>query len=434
MKTLPHSPESEAALLGSLIIEPKLLGDAHSRVKPEMFYDEPNKLIYQALLKCYMKSAGQAIDLVLVRNELTSIGKLETVGGVAYLKKLAESVPSSANWYYYAKIVKTHANERTMIASAERLIERLYDPQESEKDKVDAFEQALLETRPGTHHDITLVGSDITSRLMVFEQRTKKQELPGISTGFRKIDECFGGWQNGRLYIIGARPSMGKSSLIQNSLESAATDGIPSLVFSLEAAKYVWQDRMLGSQSKVSSDQIRLGALGTKNWEALYSAAGAISDMPIYLADVPDLTPAKILTDTITYKQRYGIKLVAIDYLQLMSSGKKFNNREGEVASISRDLKLLARQVDLPVIVLSQLSRRCEERADKRPISSDLRESGSLEQDADGIMLIYRDDFYTQTKNPTNITEVLITKNKDGMVGKVELIADLKCFRFENKV
>jgi replicative DNA helicase len=435
MRVLPHSPEDEAALLGSLILEPSLLGDVYSKVKPEMFFDDANQAIYSAMLRCYMKSAGQAVDLVLVRGELKSVGKLDEVGGVEYLKRLAESAPSSANWFYYAQKVITKSSERVMISSATKLLERLYDPTIDERAKVGAFEQALLEISPDSHSEITHISEGLIDLIGEIEKRQENKAFSGgISTGFTEIDDYIGGLRPGNLYILGARPAMGKSALAQNMAESASAEGNACLVFSLEMAKVQWQERLISSQAKVSSNKLLHGALGSEDWANVVNAAGTISTMPIYLADVPELTPAKILTDSIRYRHRHNIKVIFVDYMQLMTSGQRHGNREAEIAYISRSMKLLARKLNLPVVVLCQLSRKCEERTDKRPLLSDLRESGSIEQDADVVILLYRDDYYTKPMIPTNITEAIIAKVRGCPTGTVKLKTALEFFRFENAI
>jgi replicative DNA helicase len=435
MKTLPHSLEAEAALLGSLILDPALLGDAHAKVKPEMLYLEQHSVIYSAMLRQYMKSAGKAVDIVLVRDELKAVNKLEMIGGVEYLRKLAESVPSSANWSYYAQIVITKSSERTMITSAEKLLERLYDPTIDERTKIGAFEQALLEISPDSHNEITHIGDGLINLISEIEKRQENKAFTGgISTGFAEIDDYIGGLRPGNLYIIGARPAMGKSALAQNMAESASAEGHACLVFSLEMAKVQWQERLISSQAKVSSNKLLHGALGASDWTNVVNAASAISSMPIYLADVPELTPAKILTDSIRYRHRHNIKVIFVDYMQLMTSGQRHGNREAEIAYISRSMKLLARKLNLPVVVLCQLSRKCEERTDKRPMLSDLRESGSIEQDADVVILLYRDDYYTKPITPTNVTEAIIAKVRGCPTGVVKLRTALEFFRFENAI
>lgn len=432
-QSLPHNLEAEAAVVGSLMIEPRLIAEVSGWLKPDMFYHYNLKTIYEAQIALFLKHAGEAVDIVLLRDELKKRNLLDEVGGVEYLKRVAESVPSSANCHYYANLVKDKAGLRTVICEIENLKSKISTPDMTAEIAVSAFEETLLKISPDCQQDITAIGDGMVDKINDIEKRSSDKSFTGISTGFHELDDFIGGLRNGCLYIVAGRPSSGKSTLCQNMMEANAQDGQPPLVFSLEASKEVWQERMLCSQAKVASHKMLFGALDKEDWQQVMTAAGSLSTLPIYIADIPELTPSRIMTDTIRYKHRHNIKVIYVDYLQLMSSGIKHGNREAEVAYISRQLKLLARKLNIPVVMLCQLSRKVEERSDKRPILSDLRESGSLEQDADVVLMLYREDYYTKPLVPTHVTEVIIAKTKNGMTGTVKLTDDLQYFRFENR-
>jgi len=423
-KIPPHDLEAEQAVIGSMLTDKDSVISAIEVLKEEDFYREDNRLIYKAVLNLYNRA--EPIDIITLKSELSSMGKLDAVGGLEYLAELPERVPTTANVDKYIKIVEEKSTLRTLIRTANELITLGYDPTQEVDDIMDSAEKKIFNVmQKKNQKGYTAMKEILIESLAQLEELyNRKQHITGVPTGFRDLDYKLAGLHNSELILIAARPAMGKSAFALNIASNAAIRSkIPVVVFSLEMAKEQMGNRILASEAMVDSSKIQTGKLEDEDWGKLAAATGELSDAPIYIDDTPGISIMEIRAKCRKLKLEQNIGLVVIDYLQLVQgTGKRGASREQEISEISRSLKILAKEINVPVIALSQLSRAPEQRPDHRPMLSDLRESGAIEQDADIVMFLYRDDYYNEDSEKKNIAEVILAKHRSGSTGTVELL------------
>ena len=422
----PHSVEAEQAVIGGVFLKPDSINSVIPVLQEEDFYLPAHKAIYTAFINLYQKRAP--IDLVAVAEELKRLGLLEQAGGAAYLADLTRSIISAAHVEYYATLVRDKSMARTLITSCADIIASSYDQSQDVQALLDQSEQSILAISQRNASQTYKSSLELTSQ--VFEKlhaAAKNRDLiTGVPTGYVKMDKMTGGLQPSDLIILAARPSMGKTALALNIAMRAAIRGnVPTMIYSLEMSMEQLMMRMLCAWAKVDVSKLRQSyLLKDDDWQALHDAGEVFRNAPIYIDDTPSLSSLELRARTRRLWSEKGIGLVLIDYLQLMRSARKTESRELEISDISRNLKAMAKELNVPVIALSQLNRKVEERKDKRPMLSDLRESGAIEQDADVIMFIYREAAYLpHNERPAQDTaEIIIGKQRNGAVGTVELI------------
>ena len=422
-KVPPHDIEAEQAVLGSMLTDKDAVVSSIEVLRPNSFYREDNKAIFQAMYDLYAKN--EPIDIVTVKSELVSLGNFDRIGGIEYLASLPDKVPTSANVDKYIKIVDEKAALRELINTSNELISLGYDESENVDHIVDMAQKKVydLSERKSQRGYSPLKEVLVESLAEIEKLYNQKGNVTGIPTGFDDLDRKTAGLHNSDLVIVAARPAMGKSAFAINIAANAAIKAkVPTVIFSLEMSKEQVGNRILCSESMVESEKIRTGRIEDNDWMKLVQTLGELSEAPIYIDDTPGITAMEIRAKCRKLKMEKDIGLVVIDYLQLVTgSGGRNSSREQEIAEISRSLKILAKELDVPVIALSQLSRATEKRDDKRPMMSDLRESGSIEQDADIIMFLYRDDYYNAESPEQNVTEIIIGKQRNGSVGTIKL-------------
>lgn len=430
----PQSIEAEQSVLGSILID----GDALARVieilKPEDFYEPAHRLIYDAVLELFDR--GKAVDLITLSEALRKKGKLEEIGGIEYLTELIHSVPTAVNADYYAQIVREKAILRGLIRAGTEIARLGYEEDRSPEELVDEAERLLFEImRRGEGTGFKHIGVVVSPLIDEIERRyTEGREITGVPSGFKELDKLTSGFQPSSLNIIAARPSMGKTAFAINiALFAACKERIPVAIFSLEMSKEQLAQRMLSSESRIDAQRIRTGFLSDREWRRLAEVAARLSEAPIYIDDTPNISVAEIRARSRRLKAEANLGLIIVDYLQLVQLRKKVESRQQEVTEISRSLKALAREIDVPIVALSQLSRAVEQRQDKRPQLSDLRDSGAIEQDADLVAFIYREEVYRSDADP-GIAEIIIGKHRNGPVGVVKLRFFKEYTRFENLV
>ena len=422
-KVPPHDEDAEQAVLGSMLTDNDAVMAAVEVLKEDAFYREDNKIIYQAILNLYSKS--EPIDIITLKDELESMGKFEQVGGFEYLASLPDKVPTTANVQKYIKIVEEKSVLRNLIKTANEIIELGYNPTEDVEDIMDGAEKKIFDimqsknTKSYTPIKDVLVES-FTNLEKLYNQ---KQHVTGVPTQFYYLDDKTAGLHGSELILVAARPAMGKTAFALNIATNAALRAnVPVAIFSLEMSKDQLVNRMLCSEAMVDSNKVRTGKLDEEDWTKLAEAIGPLSEAGVYIDDTPGISVMEIRTKCRKLKMEKNIGLVVIDYLQLISGSNKRNgSREQEISEISRSLKVLAKELNVPVIALSQLSRAVEQRDDHRPMLSDLRESGAIEQDADIVMFLYRDDYYNKESAEKDIAEVIIAKQRGGSTGTVKL-------------
>ncbi|MBQ8043454.1 MAG: replicative DNA helicase, partial [Clostridia bacterium] len=415
----------EQAVLGSMLTDKDAVIAAIEVLKPEDFYREDNKTIYTAILSLYNRA--EPVDIITLKSELTSMGKFDSVGGLEYLAELPEKVPTTANVDKYIKIVEEKAILRNLIKTANEIITLGYDPTEEVENIMDGAEKKIFDIMQSKNQKgYTPIKDILIETFAQIEQLyNQKQHITGVPTGFADLDYKTAGLHGSDLVLVAARPAMGKSAFALNIATNAAVRAkVPVAIFSLEMSKEQMVNRILCSEAMVDSNKVRTGKLDEQDWGKLASALGPLSEAEIYIDDTPGINVMEIRAKCRKLKLEKGLGLVVIDYLQLItaSSGKRGGSREQEIAEISRSLKILAKEIDVPVIALSQLSRAPEQRPDHRPMLSDLRESGSIEQDADIVMFLYRDDYYNEDSEKKNVAEVIMAKHRAGSTGTVELL------------
>lgn len=423
LKVPPYSLEAEQSVLGSMLLSKDAIFVAAERLKSEDFYKESHRKVFEVLVE--LNENREPADLITVSEALRSKKLLEQVGGITYLTTLTESVPTAANIAYYCSIVEEKALLRRLISTSSQIMSMAYDSREDAEQVLDEAERMIFEIvqkrRVENLYHIKDILLDTFERIE--ELYNSEGGITGVPTGFPDLDEMTSGLQPSDLILIAARPSMGKTSFALNIAANAAIRyKIPVAIFSLEMSKEQLVQRLLCSESNVDSHRLRTGRLEEDDWPRLARAMGPLSQAPIFIDDTPGITSLEIRAKARRLKAEKGLGLILIDYLQLMSGKGNSENRQQEISDISRSLKALARELSVPVVALSQLSRAPEIRSDHKPILSDLRESGSQEQDSDVVAFLYRDDYYNPDTEKKNIAEVIIAKQRNGPTGIVELV------------
>ena len=423
-KIPPHDLEAEQAVLGSMLTDKDAVISAIEKLKVDSFYRDDNKIIYESILNLYNRA--EPIDIITVKDELSSLGKFEQVGGLEYIASLPDKVPTTANVEKYIKIVEEKAVLRNLIKTANEIIELGYDPTEEVDHIMDSAEKKIFDImQDKSQKGYTAIKDVLVDSFTQLEELyNRKQHITGVPTGFVELDYKTAGLHPSDLVLIAARPAMGKSAFALNIAANAALKAnVPVVVFSLEMSKEQMVNRILCSEAMVDSNKVRTGKLDEEDWEKLAGSIGPLSEAEIYIDDTPGISVMEIRAKCRKLKLEKNIGLVVIDYLQLVQgTNKRGGSREQEISEISRSLKMLAKEIGVPVIALSQLSRAVEQRPDHRPMLSDLRESGAIEQDADIVMFLYRDDYYNQESEKKDIAEVIIAKHRGGSTGTVELL------------
>lgn len=421
-KVPPHDIEAEQAVLGCMITDKDAVIAGVESITEEDFYREDNKLIYKAISNLYNRA--DPIDIITLKSELSSMGKFEAVGGFEYLAGLSEKVPTTSNVEKYIKIVEEKSTLRTLIKTANDIINAGYDPTQEPESIMDNAEKKIFNIMQKKNQSGYSSIKDILvdSFTELEELYNRKQHVTGVPTGFIDLDNKTAGLHNSDLILVAARPAMGKSAFALNIATNAALSANTGVaIFSLEMSKEQMANRILGSVAMVDGNSIRTGRIADDDWIKLATASGELSQTGIFIDDTPGISIMEIRAKCRKLKMEKNIGMVIIDYLQLVQGSSKSGSREQEIAEISRSLKILAKEINVPVIALSQLSRAPEQRPDHRPMLSDLRESGSIEQDADIVMFLYRDDYYNPDTEKKNIAEVIIAKHRAGSTGTVEL-------------
>ncbi|MHC4738457.1 MAG: replicative DNA helicase [Planctomycetota bacterium] len=436
-RSMPESLAAEAAVLGSMLIDPGCISQVVELVKAEAFYRIEHQMMFEAIIGLYEKNRGEGLDAVLLRDELEKRKQLEEVGGAEYIAKVLESVPSSANVMYYANIVKDKQLLREIIVAAGEILDEAYDEAGETSQKLDEAERKIFAVTDKNISGTASALKDLVLSAYELIEKRKGGHVTGLATGYYELDELTCGLQNGEMIIVAGRPSMGKTSLALNVAEHiGVAEKIPVAIFSLEMGKQQLAERFLCSKSEIDAQLVRKGMLNTEDYQKLVEICGSLSEAPIYIDDSAGLTPLALRAKARRLNSQHDIRCIIVDYLQLMSLGVgRIESRQQEITAISRYLKALARELNIPVVVLSQLNRSPEGREGHRPRMSDLRESGSIEQDADVVMLLHREDYYHRGEKeyqPNNKAEIIIAKQRNGPTGLVQLMFKEQFTRFEN--
>ncbi len=424
LKVPPQDLEAERSVIGAILIDSGAMNLVAEFLKPEFFYDPANKTIYSAMISLYEKQ--QPIDVVTLQDALNKEDALKKVGGKSYLSDLINTVPSSAYVEHYGQIVKNHYVKRKLIEMSSRMVEKAFDVKGDVKKLLDEAEVQIFSlSQQHVHRDFVQLKEILAESFERLDEFMKKgSHLRGVSTGYPDLDNKLAGMQNSNLIILAARPGVGKTTLALNmALNAAVKDKVPVGFFSLEMSKEELVDRLLVGQADIDAWRLKTGRLSDDDYKRLTEAMGELSDAPIYIDDTPGLSILEMRTKARKLKLEKDIKLVIVDYLQLADPGKKFDSRNNEVSFVSQGLKNLARELKVPVLALSQLSRAVEQRGSKKPQLADLRESGAIEQDADVVMFIYQEDesedLLDQTKR---LVKLYIAKHRNGATGEIELM------------
>ena len=423
-RIMPHSLEAEQSVIGSMIMDKDAIMAANEILISEDFYHQQYGVLFDTMVELF--NAGLPVDLITLQNKLKEKDAPAEITSLEYVRELLDAVPTSANVKYYAKIVKHHEMRRKLIKLNQEIENECYSGQESVETVMDITEKKvfeLLQSRGGSG-DFVPIRKVVMNALEKIENSAKSDgNVTGIPTGFVDLDYRTAGLQPSDLILIAARPSMGKTAFVLNIAQYVAFhEDMCTAIFSLEMSKEQLVNRLFSLESHVDAQALRTGNLSDADWEKLIEGAGVIGNSHLIIDDTPGISIAEMRSKCRKYKLEHDLKLIIIDYLQLMSgSGKSSDSRQQEISDISRALKGLARELSVPVIALSQLSRAVEQRPDHRPMLSDLRESGAIEQDADVVMFIYRDDYYNHDSEEKGISEIIIAKQRNGPIGTVKL-------------
>ena len=433
-RTLPHNLEAERSVLGAVLIHNDAFNQASEVLIPRDFYRDAHRRIFERMIQ--LSERGNAIDFVTLREELSRSGELDEVGGPAYIAALVDGLPHATNVEYYARIVREKSTLRNLIFSANKILATAYEAELEANQILDEAEQAIFaiaedRVRAGFVSMRQLAHSSFDA---IEKAHERKQLITGVPSGFTDLDELTAGFQAGDLVIIAARPSVGKTALVLNIAQHVGTKTDKTVgIFSLEMSKEQLFLRMLTSEAHIDSHRLRTGFLVESDWGRLSHALGTLSDAKVFIDDTPGIGVLEMRAKSRRLMSEHGLDLLIVDYIQLMQGRGRFENRTLELAAISRSLKMLAKELSIPVIILSQLSRAPEARSDHRPMLSDLRESGALEQDADVVMLLFRADLYPDVKpEDENIAEITIAKQRNGPTGQVRLAFMKSETRFGN--
>jgi replicative DNA helicase len=425
----PHDLDAERAVIGAMLVSEAAVAAVAERLHAEDFYSEVHRVIYGAMMRLYTR--GDPIDQLTLTNELRSVGEFEKVGGRAYVFQIVESVPTAANAARYAEIVRGKALLRDIIDVGSRITQDAFREPEDVSEALDAAEQLVYGVSNRTLREHLAPVSELAPGALEMIQRLYEAEgeVTGVETGFDDLDRLTTGFHNSDLVILAARPAMGKTALALNSIwHAAGQKGMPVAIFSLEMSKEQLVQRLISQVTRIPAQALRSGNVRAEDWPKLVRGVAEVSRAPIWIDDTAGVTlmemRAKVrrLSSRLIAEGGPPLSLVVVDYLQLMvGQGNRAENRQQEIAEISRGLKVLARDLDVPVLAIAQLSRAVEQRHDKRPLLSDLRDSGALEQDADMVMFLYRDEYYNSDSDDKGIAEVIVGKHRNGPTGKVQL-------------
>lgn len=433
-KVPPQNLEAEASVLGGILLENDAMSRVLETLGPEDFYRESHRKVFRAMME--LSDRNEPVDLITLSEFLKTRGELEAVGGAAYLAQLADMVPTAANIVFYARIVREKAVLRHLINAATEIATRGFEEQGNVDEFLDQAEKIVFDiSEKKIRSSFVPIGDMIKDTLKTVERLYERKELvTGVPTGFKDLDKLTAGLQPSDLIVVAGRPSMGKTALCLNLATYAAFAGVGVALFSLEMAKEQLVLRMLCSEARVDNSKVRAGYLGERDFPKLANAAGRLHEAPIYIDDSPAISVLELRAKArrLVRDREKKVGLVVVDYLQLMRGVGTAPNREQEISEISRSLKALAKELSVPVIAISQLNRRVEERADKRPMMADLRESGAIEQDADVIAFIYRDDVYNLKSQDKGIAEIIVAKQRNGPIDTVRLAFLNEFTRFED--
>ena len=432
-RTMPHDDVAEQSVLGGMLLSKDAIADVVESLRASDFYKPAHETIYEAILSLY--GHGSPADAITVADELKKRGELTRVGGASYIHTLIASVPTAANAQYYAEIVKEHAIMRRLIEAGTKIAQLGYANETEVDTLVDQAQAEIYAVTDGNaKEDYVSFSEALEETINEIDANSNRPDgVYGVPTDFIEFDELTGGLHGGQMIVIAARPGVGKSTLALDIARSAAIHHqMTTVFFSLEMSRTELAMRILSAEGKISMGRLKKGDLDTEGWTNLATLQGRIDSAPLFIDDSPNMTLMEIRAKCRRLKQRNDLKLVVLDYLQLMSSGKKVESRQQEVAEFSRSLKLLAKELDVPVIALSQLNRGSEQRTDKRPMVSDLRESGSIEQDADMVILLHREDMYNPDSERVGEADMIIAKHRGGPTRTIPLAFSGKYSRFNN--
>lgn len=430
----PHNEEAERSALGAVMLNKEALLDVTEEVKPEDFYNESHREIFDAIMNLYRENT--AVDMLTVCEELNRRKALDMVGGRAYIATLTAEVPSTANAGEYAKIVSEKAMLRRLITAAEDITIKGYDDKMAAEELLDYAEGDIFRiAQKRQRNDYAKIQDVLMKNLRIIDQAVQnKGQVIGLPTGFKQLDEKTSGLQPSDLIIVAARPGMGKTAFALNiAQQSAVKAGASVLIFSLEMSQEQLGQRLIAMQARVESEKLKKGTLDLKDWDRINFALNELNNTKIVIDDTPGISIMEMRNKCRRLKAEQGLDLIVVDYLQLMTFDGRVDSRQQEISALSRHLKLLAREMNCPVIVLSQLSRAPELRQDKRPMLSDLRESGSIEQDADIVMFLYRDDYYNENTEKPGVCEINIAKHRSGPTDRIDLTWVARYTKFSDK-
>jgi len=430
----PHNEEAERSALGAVMLNKEVLLDVTEEVKPEDFYNESHREIFDAIMNLYRENT--AVDMLTVCEELNRRKTLDMVGGRAYIATLTAEVPSTANAGEYAKIVSEKAMLRRLITAAEDITIKGYDDKMAAEELLDYAEGDIFRiAQKRQRNDYAKIQDVLMKNLRIIDQAVQnKGQVIGLPTGFKQLDEKTSGLQPSDLIIVAARPGMGKTAFALNiAQQSAVKAGASVLIFSLEMSQELLGQRLIAMQARVESEKLKKGTLDLKDWDRINFALNELNNTKIVIDDTPGISIMEMRNKCRRLKAEQGLDLIVVDYLQLMTFDGRADSRQQEISALSRHLKLLAREMNCPVIVLSQLSRAPELRQDKRPMLSDLRESGSIEQDADIVMFLYRDDYYNENTEKPGVCEINIAKHRSGPTDRIDLTWVARYTKFSDK-
>lgn len=430
----PHNEEAERSALGAVMLNKEVLLDVTEEVKPEDFYNESHREIFDAIMNLYRENT--AVDMLTVCEELNRRKTLDMVGGRAYIATLTAEVPSTANAGEYAKIVSEKAMLRRLITAAEDITIKGYDDKMAAEELLDYAEGDIFRiAQKRQRNDYAKIQDVLMKNLRIIDQAVQnKGQGIGLPTGFKQLDEKTSGLQPSDLIIVAARPGMGKTAFALNiAQQSAVKAGASVLIFSLEMSQEQLGQRLIAMQARVESEKLKKGTLDLKDWDRINFALNELNNTKIVIDDTPGISIMEMRNKCRRLKAEQGLDLIVVDYLQLMTFDGRADSRQQEISALSRHLKLLAREMNCPVIVLSQLSRAPELRQDKRPMLSDLRESGSIEQDADIVMFLYRDDYYNENTEKPGVCEINIAKHRSGPTDRIDLTWVARYTKFSDK-